>query len=344
MNRIKVLLLLLFFLPNLLFPQATEKNKRISKQFYNKAIGYISAGDYRQALSCLDTSVSLDPGFADALIQRGKVYVELQLIPRALNDFRDAAGIDSNNGEPWFYLGYLQFREDTAGAAGKNLDLAIQKGYRTSQSYYNRGLYRLLAKDFSGAIEDFTSSIGLQNNFALAYHDRAVAKYNLGDLRGALQDYLQATEFNHNFPLAFINLGTVKSDLGDHPGAVEDYSVALSLDSTSAVAYNNRGREKYLMGDKDGALADFNRALFFSENYIQASNNKACILIKNSDYKEALQVLNEIISSSPGFARAYLNRGLVKELLGDLEGACADWQKALEMGITEARNYVNECK
>jgi tetratricopeptide (TPR) repeat protein len=339
----KILLLFIFFIPILLISQVPEKNIRISRQAYNSAIDNIKAANFQVALTFLDASLDLDPVFQEALLQRAKVKVELGLIPDALKDFLQASRINDKNGEPFFYLGYLQFNGDTGSNIIENLNLAIQKEYRTPQSYYNRGLYRLLVNEYSGAIEDFTSSIGLQTDFAFAYHDRAVAKYRLGDLQGALQDYRNATGFNHNFPLAFINLGSVKIELGDYSGAIEDYSVALSLDSTLFIAYNNRGSAKYFLGDINGAMDDFNRALLYSESFNPALNNKACVLIKDAGLNEALSIFNEIISSDTGFAKAYLNRGLVKELQGDLEGACADWRKAHEMGLTEARNYIKEC-
>ena len=67
-------------------------------------------------------------------------------------------------------------------------------------------------------------------------------------------------------------------------------------------------------------------------------------MTKNGGYNDALTILNEVIASDNKFSRAYLNRGLVKELLGDLEGACSDWNKALEMGIKDAQDYLKECK
>jgi hypothetical protein len=40
---------------------------------------------------------------------------------------------------------------------------------------------------------------------------------------------------------------------------------------------------------------------------------------------------------------ALLNRGFVRELMGDLNGACEDWTRAAELGIEEAEQYLFEC-
>jgi len=40
---------------------------------------------------------------------------------------------------------------------------------------------------------------------------------------------------------------------------------------------------------------------------------------------------------------SYFNRGTSKYLSGDLNGACLDWQKAVELGLTDptAFQYIN---
>ena len=38
------------------------------------------------------------------------------------------------------------------------------------------------------------------------------------------------------------------------------------------------------------------------------------------------------------------NRGIAKENIGDLKGACSDWKKAIELGVTGAAEWVkNQC-
>jgi len=49
------------------------------------------------------------------------------------------------------------------------------------------------------------------------------------------------------------------------------------------------------------------------------------------------------LNSSNGIA--YLNRGISKEMLRDVDGACEDWQKASDLGINKGREYyINNCE
>ena len=39
---------------------------------------------------------------------------------------------------------------------------------------------------------------------------------------------------------------------------------------------------------------------------------------------------------------AYVNRGISKENLGDMSGACSDWRQASYLGHYEAKNWVRQ--
>jgi tetratricopeptide (TPR) repeat protein len=47
------------------------------------------------------------------------------------------------------------------------------------------------------------------------------------------------------------------------------------------------------------------------------------------------------IALDPNYAAAYVNRGMAKEMLRDLDGACADWKKANELGAKEGKTYYS---
>ncbi len=344
MKKVFLILVTIFlFFPHLI-SQVSDKNKKNAKTAYNTAVENIRSLNFEVALTYLDAAVDLDSTLNEALIQRGKVKVELGKINDAIKDFSLAGRRDPKNGEPDFYLGYLPFVTDTSRLIINKLNSAIQKGYIQAPAFYFRGLYYLIQKSYSTAINDFTKAVELKANYALAYHDRATAKRALGDIQGALYDYRMAVNYENNFPLAFNNMGSMKIALGDYEGAIADYSVAIKLDPELYIAYNNRGTAKYFLGQIDSALTDFNQAISIQENYILATNNKAACLSKKAAYTEAIGIFDQILVTDNSFGKAYLNRGLVLELTGDLEGACTNWKQALKLGVTEAEKYLKECK
>ncbi|MFH1161545.1 MAG: hypothetical protein V1733_11450 [bacterium] len=49
-----------------------------------------------------------------------------------------------------------------------------------------------------------------------------------------------------------------------------------------------------------------------------------------------------ILAMEPEHAEAYANRGVARQYLNDLAGACEDWNKADSLGSEKARKYLYE--
>ena len=79
------------------------------------------------------------------------------------------------------------------------------------------------------------------------------------------------------------------------------------------------------------------------EDYPLVFNNKGNTLAKLNRIEEAADQLDMAVGLDDTYGTAYLNRGYVKELMGDLDGACEDWARAQELGIEEAETALTEC-
>ena len=344
---IKKIFLLIFIFSNSIlntYCQLSEKNERNAKVAYNTGVENITSSNFQEAFSNLNLCLELDPGNFDAKLALAKVEIELNMPDKALSDFISLIFDNPSNGELWFYKGYLSFNGVADSSVLESFNKSVSFGFSSPDVYYYRGLSKHLTGDYKGAVADYTLAIEQTNDFALAYHDRGTAKRYLGDMQGALYDYRMSTSFKHDFPVAFNNMGSVKIILGDYEGAVQDYSVAIKLDSSFAIAYNNRGAAKFYLGNIQEALMDFEKSVNIEKTYLPAINNKASALVKENKYNEALMLFDGIIAVSDKQGTAYLNRGLLRELTGDLSGACSDWSKALNLGIEEAARYIKECK
>ena len=52
---------------------------------------------------------------------------------------------------------------------------------------------------------------------------------------------------------------------------------------------------------------------------------------------------SQVIALDSTNAKAFLNRGYAREFMGNFKGACSDWTKARDLGLTEAEDYLDEC-
>jgi tetratricopeptide (TPR) repeat protein len=142
---------------------------------------------------------------------------------------------------------------------------------RTAQDFYNRGLQKYKAGDLKGAITDFTSSIRLNPDVALAYIARGNALFDQGDLQTALKDYNQALRIDPNNAAAYVERGNTRDDLGDSKAAMEDYNQAIRINPNLAEAYDNRAVTHARMGNNQGAIADWQKA---AQLYQQQGNTQ----------------------------------------------------------------------
>ena len=72
--------------------------------------------------------------------------------------------------------------------------------------------------------------------------------------------------------------------------------------------------------------------------YFKSAFEKA----KAGDHYGAISDYTKAIEINPNYALAFANRGSAKESIGDMKGACADWQKASQLGDQDATQWVRK--
>ena len=117
------------------------------------------------------------------------------------------------------------------------------------------------------------------------------------------------------FTVVMIIAGILSTGIFDSKSTKYNYSPSKNKDiffdtlSVKDMSFS-KGKRKQEFNNHIGAISDFTKAIEFDPNY----------------------------------AKAYSKRGISKESLGDLTGACADWKKAAELGDTDAAKWVaNQC-
>ena len=117
------------------------------------------------------------------------------------------------------------------------------------------------------------------------------------------------------------------------PSTLKTCSLALDQEALSprdrASTYVNRGVIRLRMGDYDGAVSDFDRAIGFGHVLGEAYVNRGAARLGQGRYAEAVADLDKGLSlgaSEP--AKAWYDKGLAHEGLGDVKAAYFDYQKA----------------
>lgn len=102
--------------------------------------------------------------------------------------------------------------------------------------------------------------------------------------------------------------------------------------STKAATYVNRGISRMRQDKAQEALSDFLRAKEIRPDLPDLYINEGAVLVYLERYEDALSALQKAVEiESDNLHVAYLNLGLAREGLGDLEGAYFDIARALEL-------------
>ncbi|MCA1990707.1 MAG: tetratricopeptide repeat protein [Coleofasciculus sp. S288] len=208
---------------------------------------------------------------------------------------------------------------------------------------YNRGVDKLDAGDYQGAIADFTQALQLNPNDADTYYNRGYVHHTLGNYDKAITDYTEAIRLNPDFAQAYSNRGYAYFVSEKYKEAIADCSKAISLNPDNDTAYISRGNARDELGEHQAALADYEQALRINPNNAMAYYNRGLTRNRLNQHQAAVDDYTETIRIQPTFAEAFYNRGITYFHLNKAEEAVKDLKKAAELFQSQERtaNYRN---
>ena len=152
-------------------------------------------------------------------------------------------------------------------------------------------------------------------NDADYYFDLARYNFNKGKFNEVISNLNTSIKINPYFAAAYLARCGTKVNIQEYEEAITDCEKAFQLnlqDSNNYIdknaLYSNLCGAKSAIGENHSAILDCNTAVILD-------------------------------SKNP---TSFKNRGLAKDNLGDIRGACSDWQKASNLGDLEARDYVRK--
>ena len=120
---------------------------------------------------------------------------------------------------------------------------------QTSEDYYEEAANYARQSKWELAIDNYTKSIKLQPDNAIAYYSRGViyGRY-LPNYEKAISDFTKAIKIYPDYHAAFSDRGLVYALLGNYEKAISDFTKAIEINPNYARAYRNRGISKESAG------------------------------------------------------------------------------------------------
>ncbi len=208
-------------------------------------------------------------------------------------------------------------------------------------AFYFRGLAKYNNGDLKGAIEDFESAISLREVGIYYYHLARMLQYS-GDTLNAITTYESAIEKDSMLFEALNNKALLFQNIGKYKKALEGFNKVLLIASKSSIGYNNRGMLYQELGNHTKAIEDFDKGMKFQSNFSYLYYNKAISLAALNKIDQAFVNLELAIKYDPNNSLAWNDRGILFKYKGEIERACSDWKKAVQLGNSDAKYYINK--
>ncbi|NCC99235.1 MAG: tetratricopeptide repeat protein [Bacteroidia bacterium] len=182
--------------------------------------------------------LSISPGNASALLERGNCRQHIGQLEAAMNDYKIIVINDSSNFQAKLNIATLTWKisADTLNSI-LLLNKLAKENPQSAEVFNARGLIYSLTAQYDSAIVDFDKAIGINRNYATAYNNRGSAYYKQNKLEKAIDDYNSAIEINTNYGDAYLNRAIVKELLRDENGSCNDLQIAAKLGVKNASEY-----------------------------------------------------------------------------------------------------------
>lgn len=331
---------------------------------YEEGIRLLSLNDNKGALKSFSAAINADSSFYVAYTNRAKVRYNLKDYLGAMRDLNQAVTLRPNGYDVYIARANMFSKLKKYTEAYDDYSKALELNPNMIEIVYQRALVAKRLGDYEHAIRDIDAALRIDpvndTLFALRAFLRTGA-YNPGTQKGkellqeAIVDLNSAIKYDSTNAAYFDQRGECKFELYRSLEALADFNTAIELDSANAEFYNNRGLVKMQIEDYRSANRDFSTAIKLSPDKEYYFRNRGLTRFNGGKYKAAVSDYSKAISMIEAgmsnlhdkgtnfkLTNAYIVRGLAHISMKNNYAACMDFEKAVTLGETKAKNYVQQ--
>jgi tetratricopeptide (TPR) repeat protein len=242
-------------------------------------------------------------------------------------------------------------RDGRSVAAKMKLTLSFQMmGIETGNDEHsnfvrlcNKGANELRAARYDAAVEAYSAAIAVNDRWMINYFGRGIGHYGAGRYKEALSDFNHVAKSLSRIPVeVYFNRGLTRHKLGDLEGAEFDFDQVLVLVPNNADALIQRGKVRGEAGNASGGAADIQKVIGMNDRNASAHFELGLVNLSAGHLNLALGDFTRAITIEPEEPTYFLARGRCKMAMQDQLGACADWNRAKELGSTDIYVFLLE--
>lgn len=286
---------------------------------------------------------------ANAYVNRGGAYQQINELNRAVADFGEAIRLAPNAAYTWQSRGeaYMQLRDYPKAIS--DLDQAIRFDPTRAYRFHSPAVAYREKGDLERAIKEFSIAISLDRTHDFRFGDRAVVYLSLGRYNLAIADFDEVTKLNPTSAAAYWLRAQAYLALGDAKRALAESNRAVERDPRDPDAYANRVAALEKLGEREAARADYKSVLELRPNDAVASSALAALAAPTDTTTVATSHdnLTPRYGSSSGIGRrvalvvgnsAYLQGAYLTNPVNDADDVSTILHDKLCFKVIEAKN------
>ena len=326
MKNIKATILLLLFVPILLFVQCKDA-KQESKR-------YISDADtaYSEDIRSISKRINKNPGDANLYATRANAFYFEDKFEESVKDIEYALELNPEEALYHFKRGFYLMSMDTVDY--KVVRDCYKKALELQPNFPEAGIelakLQIARMEYQNAETYLSDILYLDKTYAPAYFYRGISKKEQGDTVTAVDMFTQALVHKDDYWEANMELGLLYAEKGD-PIALQYFDKVLEFNELSTAAMYAKGLFMQKKGQYKDALKLYERVVSLNPGHRLAFYNMAFIYLRFEEYGKAKEKATSAIDLDPSYDNAIYLKGLACELSGSIEEAKELYAKCLEV-------------
>jgi tetratricopeptide (TPR) repeat protein len=276
----------------------------------------------------LTDAIRADPENADLYAQRATMQYDKQNYDAAIADMVSALRIDSTNIGYHYNLADVYLDYYRSRLALRTLQRAASLDPDNVETQLRLAETQLTLKQYDGALEALNEVTRIDPRNPDAYLLLSQTFLETGDTARAIKSAEEATEIDPDMTDAFITLGQLLFAKG-LPRAEQYFDAAVAIDPEDAYALHAKAdflRDSERLPE---AIETYQAASRADRQYVAGHFNAGLLFLELDSIQRGLTEFDLVIKNDPIHIRAYAYRGYAREVLGDTEAACKDYDISL---------------
>lgn len=344
MNKIKASLLALCLAVSMsVTAYAAENNAQPADvQQIQKAVTEFNSNKTEQGITTISKLIKEQPNHAQALFQRGKMYLVANQEAKAKADFDKVIDVEQDKALANYLVGEFYAEAGKLDLAMEYVNTAIGADAKFAPAYFVRSIVKQANQDAT-ALADMNKVIELEPKYTQAYLARASMYLRANQPAQAEKDLNSAVSMVEN--KAQINYLVAQIYFGAQNMDKAIAHATSSINATaSAPAYAMRANAYSSQKQYDKAVADLDKAIEMAPNAADLYMIRGVAQANLTKLDLALVDTNKAIELAPNLAMAYVNRGMINLGLNKQTDAKADFKKAISLNAKLAELVPAEFK